>query len=127
MAESSAVRFRMTGKFEKWVEKNRLQGAPFDALIAALQADPTAGDVVPGSGGLRKIRMAGGGRGKRGGFRVVYTVVLAGTWLVLLRGYSKSELAKLPEREMKRLQKIAESMEGEIRDSLKNPSTKASQ
>ncbi|MFC4527500.1 hypothetical protein [Dyella halodurans] len=37
-----------------------------------LANDPEAGDVIPGTGGLRKIRMAAKGHGKRGGARVIY-------------------------------------------------------
>ena len=35
---------------------------------------PEAGDIIPGSGGVRKIRWAGSGRGKRGGVRVIYSM-----------------------------------------------------
>ena len=40
-------------------------------LIDTLARDPTAGDVIPGLGGVRKLRFAPKGRGKSGGFRVV--------------------------------------------------------
>jgi len=36
--------------------------------------DPEAGPVIPGSGGVRKLRWAAPGRGKRGGYRVIYYV-----------------------------------------------------
>lgn len=41
-------------------------------LQRTLVANPNAGDVIPGSGGLRKIRWAAQGRGKRGGVRIIY-------------------------------------------------------
>jgi mRNA-degrading endonuclease RelE of RelBE toxin-antitoxin system len=41
-------------------------------LIAFLARNPTAGDVVPDTGGVRKLRFAASGRGKRGGARVIY-------------------------------------------------------
>jgi len=41
-------------------------------LISTLAADPLAGDLVPGLGGIRKLRFAQAGRGKSGGFRVIY-------------------------------------------------------
>jgi mRNA-degrading endonuclease RelE of RelBE toxin-antitoxin system len=43
-------------------------------LQARLAADPDAGSVVPGSGGVRKLRWGQPGRGKRGGIRVIYYV-----------------------------------------------------
>lgn len=47
----------------------------YAALQSALVADPEAGDLIPRSRGLRKIRWTGSGRGKRGGIRVIYYLV----------------------------------------------------
>ena len=41
-------------------------------MEAAIVADPGGAPVIPGTGGLRKLRWAGSGRGKRGGIRTVY-------------------------------------------------------
>ncbi|GAA6203123.1 type II toxin-antitoxin system RelE/ParE family toxin [Aquicoccus sp. SU-CL01552] len=41
-------------------------------LIDFLAANPEAGDEIPGTGGVRKVRFAASGRGKRGGARVIY-------------------------------------------------------
>lgn len=82
--------FLESSVFQKWVRKNHL-GAAVARLRIALTENPDAGDVIPGSGGLRKIRMAGAGRGKRGGFRVVYVLMVERTVAYLIRGYSKSE------------------------------------
>jgi mRNA-degrading endonuclease RelE of RelBE toxin-antitoxin system len=42
------------------------------ALISFLAQNPLAGDVISGTGGVRKVRYAASGRGKRGGARVIY-------------------------------------------------------
>lgn len=42
-----------------------------DALVQLLAVNPDAGDLIAGSGGCRKVRLAGRGKGKSGGFRVV--------------------------------------------------------
>jgi mRNA-degrading endonuclease RelE of RelBE toxin-antitoxin system len=42
------------------------------AIIDRLAADPTCGVIVPGSGGVRKVRFGFGGRGKSGGARIIY-------------------------------------------------------
>lgn len=54
---------------------------------------PEAGDVVPGSGGVRKVRWGSVGRGKRGGVRVIYFNRLANgeIWLLLIFGKSVRE------------------------------------
>ena len=45
-----------------------------------LEANPDAGDVIQGTGGLRKIRWSTEGRGKRGGMRVIYFLISAQKW-----------------------------------------------
>jgi hypothetical protein len=47
----------------------------YSALQAVLVADPEAGDLIPKTRGLRKIRWLGRGRGKRGGIRIIYYLV----------------------------------------------------
>ncbi|WP_400767255.1 DNA-binding protein [Methylosinus sporium] len=60
------------------------------AFIAFISSNPNAGDVVPGSGGLRKIRWGSIGRGKRGGVRVIYFNRLTDGEIWLLLVYPKS-------------------------------------
>lgn len=84
-----------------WSEEER---GEFAAFIAG---EPEAGDVVPGSGGCRKIRWARAGAGKRGGVRVIYTTRLARGAVVLLVIYAKSARENIPAHV---LRKIAEEM-----------------
>jgi hypothetical protein len=51
-----------------------LSDREYSDLQVALAANPELGDVIPGSGGVRKLRRAIRGRGKRGGVRVIYFV-----------------------------------------------------
>jgi mRNA-degrading endonuclease RelE of RelBE toxin-antitoxin system len=51
-----------------------LSDEQYGVLQQTLMQDPEAGPVVPGSGGVRKLRWAAPGRGKRGGYRVIYYV-----------------------------------------------------
>ena len=52
--------------------KNLLDDDEQTNLVSFLAHNPTAGDVIKGTGGVRKIRWAREGRGKRGGLRVIY-------------------------------------------------------
>ena len=61
-----------------------------------LAANPTAGDVVPGAGGLRKVRWSRSGVGKRGGARVIYFNQLSEGVIALLMVYTKAKLDNLP-------------------------------
>ncbi len=54
-----------------------------------LAENPTAGDVIKETGGLRKVRWASGGKGKRGGVRVIYYYKLSESQIRLLLIYKK--------------------------------------
>ena len=60
-------------------------------LQLRLVADPEAGQLIPGTGGLRKIRWQGSGRGKRGGVRVIYYWATRDAVVLLLLMYGKNE------------------------------------
>jgi mRNA-degrading endonuclease RelE of RelBE toxin-antitoxin system len=65
------VRFVETSIFTKEV-RELLADDEYRALQLALLFRPVQGAIIPGSGGLRKLRWGVGGRGKRGGLRVIY-------------------------------------------------------
>ena len=62
-----------------------------DELKHRLALDPTLGDVIKGTSGLRKVRMPLPGRGSKGGARVVYFQVVAPATILLLAVYAKNE------------------------------------
>jgi hypothetical protein len=79
----------------------------YRALQSFLASEPEAGDVIPGTGGFRKLRWADRrrGKGKRGGLRVIYYLTTnAQIWLMTL--YDKGEVADLSAAE-KRLLRAA--------------------
>ncbi len=80
----------------------------YRALQSFLAGDPEAGDVMPGTGGFRKLRWADRrrGTGRRGGLRVVYYYFLADAQIWLMTLYDKGEIADLSAAE-KRLLKAA--------------------
>ena len=64
---------------------------------------PDAGSVIRGSGGIRKLRWAGSGRGKRGGLRVIYYWWVAKERISMLRMYPKNEQDDLSSDQLKQL------------------------
>ena len=74
-----------------------LDDGAFQALQQLLLADPEAGDLIPGAGGLRKVRFLDKrrGKGKRGGLRIIYYWWPAGAQLWLFAIYDKSEVRDL--------------------------------
>jgi hypothetical protein len=77
-------------------------------LQAYLLEQPDAGDIIKGSGGIRKLRWKVEGRGKRGGVRIIYYLELAESRFLLLTLYAKNELEDLTTNETKLLKRIVE-------------------
>jgi hypothetical protein len=80
-----------------------LTEAEQDAVIDLVAFDPTCGDLIPGAGGLRKVRVGRGGSGKRGGARVIYYFYNGDFPAVLMALYAKNEKADLSARDKKEL------------------------
>jgi mRNA-degrading endonuclease RelE of RelBE toxin-antitoxin system len=79
------------------------------ALQWALMAQPDRGDLIRGSGGLRKIRWAGSGRGKRGGLRVIYYWHVPGSTILFLLAYPKAEREDITPAQLKVMKSIIET------------------
>lgn len=77
-------------------------------LQVLLANRPSTGNLIKGSGGLRKIRWAVPGRGKRGGVRVIYYWAVEQERLLMLFVYSKNERDDLSAAQLKRLRTIIE-------------------
>ena len=80
----------------------------YRALQAALIEKPDRGDLIPGSGGLRKIRWKIEGKGKRGGIRIIYYWMTAYDQIWLLYGYAKTRQEDLTRDQVKTLREIVE-------------------
>ncbi|MDU9415901.1 type II toxin-antitoxin system RelE/ParE family toxin [Pseudomonas sp. zfem005] len=79
--------------------------AAFQRLLAER---PEMGDVIEGTGGIRKVRVASGGHGKRGGSRVIYYHFSSASQIALLLIYPKNEKDDLTTDERKALRQIIE-------------------
>ena len=79
-----------TSVFTKQVQR-LLDAESYRLLQLRLLAEPSAGDLIRGTGGLRKIRWEGSGRGKRGGVRVIYYWATKDDVVLMLLMYGKNE------------------------------------
>ena len=77
------------------------------AVIDALAANPAQGVLIKGTGGLRKMRIGIGSRGKRGGGRVIYWFHAHEYPVVLPTMFAKNEAADLTAKERAALQRVA--------------------
>ena len=73
----------------------------YAALQWTLAVRPETGEVIPGSGGLRKIRWSAKGRGKRGGTRIIYYFQKENGEIWLKTICAKSEMENIPTKTLK--------------------------
>ncbi|MGP5513695.1 type II toxin-antitoxin system RelE/ParE family toxin, partial [Pseudomonas helleri] len=78
------------------------------ALQRVLVLNPSAGDVMEDTGGIRKIRIAAKGHGKRGGARVIYYHFVSASQIALLMIYPKNEQQDLTADERRALKAVIE-------------------
>lgn len=81
-----------------------------DAVIKLLAETPDAGDLMSGTGGCRKVRIAGRGKGKSGGYRVITYYVHGGVPVFLLTVFSKGERANLTKAQRNALQDMSKKL-----------------
>lgn len=105
--EAEVITVAETSEFSKRAKKLLSEREKFD-LIAYLAAYPKSGDILEGTGGIRKVRWAREGTGKSGGARVIYFYYNEKMPLFLLTIYGKSEKDDLSSKERKELAKLTD-------------------
>ncbi len=88
--------------------KELMSDDEYKALQEALVCRPDLGEVIQGSGGLRKVRWRQEGQGKRSGVRVIYYWVVDNYQLRMLYVYPKSQKSDLTQEQLKQLRVIVE-------------------
>jgi hypothetical protein len=88
-------------------------------IVSFMAANPSAGDMIVGSGGARKVRFAGRGKGKSGGYRVITFFADKDIPVFLLDVYSKDSQANLSRAERNELRKILTELPRVWRENVK--------
>jgi hypothetical protein len=83
-----------------------------EAFVNFIARNPAAGDVIPDTGGVRKIRWSRSGAGKRGGARVVYFYHDARRPLYLLMVYAKARQEDLTAEQKQTVRRLAAALKG---------------
>ena len=94
-----------TRTYERAVRKLISAGARRE-METTIAADPTAAAVIPETGGIRKLRWSGSGRGKRGGIRTIYFYNAGPGAIYLLTVYAKSDREDLTPDDKKAWSKV---------------------
>jgi hypothetical protein len=92
-----------------WTDEERM------ALIDHLAHSPEDGDIIPGTGGVRKLRWGKAGRGKRGGVRVIYFYYHPDCPLYLLLVYAKAAATDLTAEEKKAVAGFAATIKAMVK------------
>lgn len=109
-----------TRDFENTVDsliaKRKLNKEDFEDFKKSLAGNPEQGDVIAGTGGIRKVRLKSATKGKSGGFRVCYLYIENRLILFLLFIYAKNEKENLSQSEKAELKQLADSIKRRVRN-----------
>ena len=82
----------------------------YQALQISLIERPDQGDIIPGGGGIRKLRFAAQGKGKRGGVRVIYYWATKAGQIYMIALYPKGRKDNLTDAELAELRDLAKEI-----------------
>lgn len=99
-----------TSQFIRDADAERMPVTSRLALKDMLAANPESGDLIVGSGGIRKVRVAGRGKGKSGGYRVLAAYVGPDAPVYLLAVLSKGDRENFSAAEVQQLAKLTASI-----------------
>ena len=93
-----------------WMRRDCFQRSSVPQSVDRLASDPKCGVVVPGTGGIRKVRFGFGARGKSGGARIIYLFGGENLPVFVLAAFAKNEKADLSAAERNKLAKMVDEM-----------------
>jgi hypothetical protein len=83
------------------------------AAVDQISADPQAGEVIAGGGGVRKVRVAGRGKGKSGGYRILTYYMSKDEPVFLISVINKSKSANLSDAQKAEVKSVAKDIRDE--------------
>lgn len=101
------MEFFETPIFTKLIQK-LISDTQYHLLQLQLSIRPESGEIIKGSGGIRKLRWSGSGRGNRGGIRVIYYYFTDDEQIYMLYAYPKNKSDDLTSNQLKQLKQLVE-------------------
>ena len=111
-AQLRPVRIFATRTYERVVRK-LMSEAERQNMEAAIVADPGRASLIRGTGGIRKLRWKGSGRGKRGGIRTIYFHHVGPEAIYILTAYAKADRDELTAADRKALSRLVAAIKKE--------------
>jgi hypothetical protein len=108
-----------THSFRRAADHVGMSDAEIEALVNFVSANPVAGDEISGTGGCRKFRVAGRGKGKSGGYRTITFFSGKDTPVFLITVFSKGERSNLTKGECNQLRIISRALVDEYRSRIR--------
>ena len=106
--------FVLTEEFERQWKRMGMDDNDLKRLEHEILCNPQVGDVVEGTGKLRKMRFAFGGRGKSGSARVIYVDFVTYQTIYLISAYSKNEKRDLLPEEKSKIKRMIDIIENSL-------------
>jgi len=103
------MEFIETSGFSK-IRENYFDDSQFNMLQLYLMDRPDAGNIIKGSGGIRKLRWGMQGQGKRGGVRVIYYWITKDNQILFLTAYAKGKASDLSQNAIKTMREIVKDL-----------------
>lgn len=103
--------FVICEEFEKSWKRLELGDEEMIQVQDMLLADPSSGDMMQGTGGARKLRIAINGHGKSGGARVIYVDFIRAEKIYLITAYGKNEKSNLTKEECNEIKRRVRDIE----------------
>lgn len=104
------MKFIKTALYLNAIKRARILAADENKAIDELRTNPLAGDLIPHSGGFRKLRVAVENRGKRSGARFIYFYIVKDSTVYLVMAYKKNQKTDLTSAELKVLAQLAKEL-----------------
>lgn len=101
---------------EDLIAKRKLKKEDFEDFKKTLAENPEQGDMIAGTGGIRKVRLKSATKGRSGGLRVCYLYIENRLILFLLFIYAKNEQENLSQSEKTELKQLANSIKRRMKD-----------
>ena len=111
--------FILLPEFERQWPRLGFDDNDLSYLQEIIRKNPKLGQVISGTGGLRKMRFSFKGGGKSGGVRVLYIDIVIADWVYLITAYSKGEKENITDAEKNVYKQIIKQIKSEIKGKTK--------